>query len=1548
MRNIYLYKGRLWKEIHDFRYTGGLESFHLNKGDYFVLCDGAHGADGADNQRMYGGRAMGILHLKKDSDLFAVVGGDGAGPTGTNGYIPGKGGWNGGADGGKSYNSNYTSGRGGGGASDIRLSSNQTIVKDPDQRDDVPVNYKQLKSLGSSKAQYNSNGAVYHTNYVPNSKTKVVVEAIVYSAQEGDVQEEYGALFGSKVAGWSTAQFNFWVHTNAGNTCSLEINGSSAGSNTFIYDKRITVTMDKNSVTWTDGEESQTLTTQTEFTDSTGNNRPISMFASWDGNGYGGRSRGEIFSFKIYEDDVLVRDYVPVQQEGSTTTFGMYDLVTGHFTNTQGNSSDRIVKYFVEPVRMEMYSRIIVGAGSGGGRSAHANDDIRFREFLGSGGCAVGTIFGSKAELYATQTSGYSFGVGETPPTKTYYPGYGAEGAGGGGGGWFGGYGNPYFNREGYSSTAGGGGSSYVLTEDSFKPEGYTPDDNYWFTDPFMDSGVADYARIIVAEPIDVLQKDDVVYSYCIGEIDEFPITNNMKLQVECYGGAGGVRHRINNASIGGYTKGTINVYPGDKMYVNVGGTGIGYNIGDDASYNKLLRPVLGYNGGGKPYYRNNSNNYHSGGGGGATDIRICENHPNIKLPTTIRYARMEILERRNEYDHGHDDTIYEWFQMSQLFFKDSSDIIGVSEINAYINEAGDIPVTLYAGNETTENPSMLIDGSTDTKFACKWDNYINIIMKFDKDVSGIESYAFSTANDYPVRDPFVWRIYVSENGTNWVLLDTKMKLDLPETRYATYEFNKESFETIDPPSLHTRVIVAGGGGGNMVETYNGNNGGGMNGGINTSGYAHRQSGAGGQTKAARDMNNTSYGRFEAEGVFGHGGNGTIYSSTSYSQPGGGAGWFGGSGSIYNGNRTDIRSGCGGSGYVLTADSFKPEGYNVSERYHVQNGETVLGGNNLSRVTTMCKITVIETTPIRILMRDKNGVKSFDEENGVWTYLMSEDPTVDDFLDYGSNTIITDEGLENSYDVLMCPGSDDIGGKALSIDKVFYDVIPSKQRIRHIARTPMNPRSISLDATYDEGCVDVEITSKRDGVGDMAELTVDLNASLKTDETEPKFFSVYIEASLNLNGNRYIPPKPKDEEVKPVPKPGDPDYYEKDLLPVGRKNSIPREYYDYLDKVGDAAVQTIHSAIAKCYDREVYVFAQLNDKIIRMMKYNTITKETKILFEIPPFYNNAEGPGDFEIVGNKVVYTSSRNANSNYHWKVYDMDTGAITTIQISNNNYRLSPYGKIVKLNSEEVVIPTCTGVIIYNVPKNTYVEHTGRTSQTAYRDFAVGNKYYAFVRDANIMTLIDRNTFAVTSINLPDSTATVITFYDNKFYLAKNGALYVFNEDTLTIENTYLTPWSNCRTINVEMGVAYVICKNSNRLWIYDFKSKRYDSIFMSWAIPDWSNMVFRPATMGGSLWLPYWKLLNISYVGLAKYNFGQKYGQYYIRYCSDVQDEFEFDDRFVTFYDTYATVHSGVITKDTIPVEDMPYKMITMSKNEYSQIRNVSFECSLVDKE
>ena len=100
-------------------------------------------------------------------------------------------------------------------------------------------------------------------------------------------------------------------------------------------------------------------------------------------------------------------------------------------------------------------SEILIVAGGGGGGIFY---------YIHSGGSGGGTTGGLTKHVNgiigtATQTSGYSFGQGETGHS------FGDnDGAGGGGGGWYGGYsGTIYNNTEGgLGGTAGAGGSGYI------------------------------------------------------------------------------------------------------------------------------------------------------------------------------------------------------------------------------------------------------------------------------------------------------------------------------------------------------------------------------------------------------------------------------------------------------------------------------------------------------------------------------------------------------------------------------------------------------------------------------------------------------------------------------------------------------------------------------------------------------------------------------------------------------------------------------------------------------------------------------------------------------------------------------------------------------------------------------------------------------------------------------------------------------------------------------------------------------------------------------
>ena len=132
--------------------------------------------------------------------------------------------------------------------------------------------------------------------------------------------------------------------------------------------------------------------------------------------------------------------------------------------------------------------------------------------------------------------------------------------------------------------------------------------------------------------------------------------------------------------------------------------------------------------------------------------------------------------------------------------------------------------------------------------------------------------------------------------------------------------------------SLNRRIIVSGGGGGGD-HMHSGSSGGGIN-------------GLGGSSQATQDHAGNgnftigSYGSGAASGDFGYGGYATLESGcATYS--GGGAGWYGGVSSRMGGGGA-----AGGSGYVLTATSHKPNGYKFSRNLFFSK-PLLIDGDNL-------------------------------------------------------------------------------------------------------------------------------------------------------------------------------------------------------------------------------------------------------------------------------------------------------------------------------------------------------------------------------------------------------------------------------------------------------------------------------------------------------------------------------------------------------------------------------------------------------------------------
>lgn len=195
----------------------------------------------------------------------------------------------------------------------------------------------------------------------------------------------------------------------------------------------------------------------------------------------------------------------------------------------------------------------------------------------------------------------------------------------------------------------------------------------------------------------------------------------------------------------------------------------------------------------------------------------------------------------------------------------------------------------------------------------------------------------------------------------------------------------------IGTDSLYSRVIVAGGGGSDGSSSQSGGYAGGTSGARGSFGYGSYGYG-GNQTATYSSLNaiasqGTNNNPSDCAAGFGFGGFG-CYSSSGYGGAGGG-GWYGGQGTYPDGSGDDDGGGGGGSGYVYTSSTAKnyPQGCLLNSSYYLTDAQTIAGnqaftspegtsetghsGNGFCRITNM--------TPKQYGM--------FIKRNGAWTHI---------------------------------------------------------------------------------------------------------------------------------------------------------------------------------------------------------------------------------------------------------------------------------------------------------------------------------------------------------------------------------------------------------------------------------------------------------------------------------------------------------------------------------------------------------------------------------
>ena len=607
MSILYGYKNQLWKEIHHFTYTGSPEEFTLNPGTYLLICNGARGGyvSSVTSYQNHGGTSYGVLTLTEPKILYAVVGGDGEpGVQSTN--TGGAGGYNGGGTGGKAYSNSYMPGPGGGGASDIRLSPDTTHLMKPIGHL-IPDDYEPLEYIESSGDQW------IDTGIAGNSAFNITFD-IQYLERTNRQLMGIGLLSGEYFGLAANYEYEMSGHITG-------TDGRNRGIITYHHPNTSMAYLSHNDMYTSDGS-------------ATGSNAPNTLkIFSVNNSSYATSARLYQCYVMNIDNTSYTHYFIPVRNV-DTDEIGLYDIITETFFNNESETP------FIagDPINPEnigidlgekgLYTRIIVAGGGGGGRAIASNTQQEI-DYAGIGGGVVGGCITCNTAIadyqkHATQMLGASFGIGATAIHSNNRSTRIAQGRGGGGGGWYGGYAIMNNSSE-YSSSSGGGGSGYVLTESSYKPEGYIPDEEYYMTNTFMSSGHAESASVIVCQLTSTIKAGDTIIIPPTGETNELNIPGGEYI-FKCWGASGGIRNLasdlIGNNTYGGYAQGTLNILSPVRLYCNVGGSGLFDSLVSD-EYVHNLRPEINFNGGGLPinYGVYQNNNGHSGGG--ATDIRI-------------------------------------------------------------------------------------------------------------------------------------------------------------------------------------------------------------------------------------------------------------------------------------------------------------------------------------------------------------------------------------------------------------------------------------------------------------------------------------------------------------------------------------------------------------------------------------------------------------------------------------------------------------------------------------------------------------------------------------------------------------------------------------------------------------------------------------------------------------------------------------------------------------------------------------------------------------
>ena len=1501
MSDIYVYKGKLWKPAFTFNYTGSPQKITLEPGEYLFVCNGANGGLCVDspyvNEAPHGGTSYGILDLKKTSDFYAVVGGNGG--DGSKLSV-GIGGYNGGANGGEGY-TEHSHGAGGGGATDIRLINPNEAepVSIVLKKYGVPDEYQPVEYIESS---YTGHQWI-DTQYIHNANTKIKCD--IFTTSTGN-HYDWETPFGARNNNMSYNAYYMFT-TNVGQKQAVYARtGQEAVNSEFPYDEKINVeayladmniydetgtalrTTIHNNGTINNGVCSMTL-----FNLNIANSKKTSLYG--DQTGF----VGKMYNFCIYEDDELRHYFVPVRRKSETYEFDLD--ITDIEQGTIGDSGDD-----------------------------SSSTRIRTKSFYRAD-CFKGTL---TYEAYDINDKPLQLCISE-------------------------------YNIEDKSS------SSYLITDGDWISAG----SSYTFTSQYTS-----YIRFIFKYPsgsslnpskikschitisdcnygmFDIIDQSfhankSMTENFTCGEDIEFEDIAEM-IETDT-----STLSRIIVAGGAGGTAAQKGQDVGIPSYFGIGGGAVGGAVASnaqDANNAKYADQISGYKFGSgmvpapKTENRNWGAEGAGGGGGGwyggyASAASVMENsccnggggsgyvltEESYKPEWYEEYISNEyyftypcmtggtsdnpsviICKRRSSYNTG-DKLIFPCIGDYEQCTLD----IGNYLIKCWGGDGGpryaisSTPRGGYAeGRVSLKEPTQI--------FVNVGGSGIRSTFDYQSSLMCTPSLIFNGGGPAPELNDI--RSSFGGGGTDVRLLQN---------------------------TLYHRLIVAGGAGGHGAgETANnsfGGAGGGLSGGDGLGSYGSVP-GPGTQTSSPQGSG--------LGGGFGYGGTGSTRGGAGFGGSGGG-GWYGGSGCYPDKYSDDDRGGAGGSGYVLTEDSYKPDGYMLGKEYYLTDPLLVTGDASHRYGQSKVEIIVEEVHNQKMLCYDEEGTKTFNTETQSWEFISNTPPTSDDLNTYGVYLVNSDEGLLDNYSIYIY----DTGGSG--INDCSLNVIPTKQTILVDEKTNNFVTDLILDGDIDEETVDISLASTRKYIDGESYAELIMNVDIKDiPKIDTKIYAVYAFTKGIMNHDPTPHPKPKTLEHI-------------DLLSVGIGNRMPYRYKSYLGGFisdGQEAITSINSSISYEHNRNVYSAILCNDKIVRFTKLNLLTNTSTIIRDVSKAVLGNTYYGGF-IVDNNFMYLTSSNED-NRIWKIpLDPTDQNIETIATTDSNKSIVCYGKIDWYDDHTIVM--ChrrSGIWLYDTIKNKWTEKPqGENTNDIRGDFAIGDKYlistYCDSSKSAWIVDVENNQWydmAETYYTFPDKEIKIVCYGDGKFYFAQKSYIYIIDEENIknhlesgvevNVKRIAASYGSSIpRTISYVNGLLYITLRSSNLLYIYDIKTDTFRSTLLEftqlWEYPYRAGYHIPTTVDGGYFFIADLRLFVMNLGDYAKYNMGYKFNQ--IQYIMNIDniDKFTYDDRFVSFHDSYILIHAGDIIKPAIRIDENVYR-VDISKTEYNKL--ISFTTNISD--